>query len=343
MSRRIDEPNASASTFNVSTGLVGSEDIPDYGIRDAVTGSRLRVSNFGSLATHQPVRLAGGAFDGSALDTNQWTETLGVTGSSSLSGGILTMDPGLLITGRVLEQSIKVGRFLPSHPTWFLGRFALGDTGAANNIRRWGVFDANNGIFFELNGATKRLVTRKAGTDTAITTFDAPANWTLDTNFHNYEMRISIGTIFFLIDNLLLHTASFPTTTWAATPHLRIGLETVNSGVVVGTPTLKCPIVSYARFGEANSRPSFLNITSATTTVLKPGPGNLHHILVNKKGTVSATVTIYDNTAGSGTVIGTIDLTTANPGAAAEYDVDANVGITIVTAGSNIDITAVYE
>lgn len=83
---------------------------------------------------------------------------------------------------------------------------------------------------------------------------------------------------------------------------------------------------------------SFTNITTNTTTVLKTGPGILGAITINTKGASSNTATIYDNTAGSGTKIGTID-TTVGVGTLA-YDLAFTTGLTIVTAtGTAPDLT----
>lgn len=310
---------------------------------DNIANALVKVSPFGSIISAEITKLAGGSFHGSALDSNIWTETVGVTGSSSLSGGIITLNPGLLVTGRVLETSAQVGRFAPSHPNFFLGRFAFGDTGDANNIRRIGCFTATDGFFFELNGTTPRLVTRKASSDTAITSFNGTSSaWTIDTDFHNYEVRVTAGTLSFFVDGNWVHTAAFTTTTWGATLHVPIAFESVNSGVVVGTPTLKSSVVSYSRFGEHTGRPLYKNIASATTTVLKTGVGTLHDILINKKGTAGATMTIYDNSAGSGTIIGTFDLTAVNIGGI-DADLDFYTGLTIVTTGATIDVTITWE
>lgn len=56
---------------------------------------------------------------------------------------------------------------------------------------------------------------------------------------------------------------------------------------------------------------NYSNITGQATTVIKTGEGILHAITFNKP-TATATVTLYDNTAASGTKIGTITVP-ANP------------------------------
>lgn len=89
---------------------------------------------------------------------------------------------------------------------------------------------------------------------------------------------------------------------------------------------------------------SFSNITSATTTTVKSGVGQLHSITINK-GAATGVITIYDNTAASGTKIGTITFGAAllsDPPIPALYDVAFATGLTIVTSAAT-DITVAYK
>lgn len=91
-------------------------------------------------------------------------------------------------------------------------------------------------------------------------------------------------------------------------------------------------------------RNSYLNVTTATTTVVKSGDGVLHAIVVNK-AVGSATITIYDNTAASGTKIGTITFPATITGADQQpmvYNAQYTTGLTVVTSGAT-DLTIVYR
>ena len=90
---------------------------------------------------------------------------------------------------------------------------------------------------------------------------------------------------------------------------------------------------------------SFVNITSQTTTVVKSAPGVLRKILINK-AVVAGVVTIYDNTAGSGTKLGTITMpavTLLQSQLQLVFDAICATGITVVTSGASMDITVIYE
>jgi hypothetical protein len=85
----------------------------------------------------------------------------------------------------------------------------------------------------------------------------------------------------------------------------------------------------------------YQNITSQTTTVIKSAPGVLHTVCVNTPAN-GGTITIYDNTAGSGTKIGTVTSETAVVGCVT-YDVAFWTGLTIVTATASPDITVSFR
>lgn len=90
---------------------------------------------------------------------------------------------------------------------------------------------------------------------------------------------------------------------------------------------------------------SFSNITTATTTTVKSGSGFFHSLTINTT-VASSVITIYDNTAGSGTKIGTITLPAvllAEGPNTAIYDVKFSTGLTIVTATGASDITISYR
>jgi hypothetical protein len=87
---------------------------------------------------------------------------------------------------------------------------------------------------------------------------------------------------------------------------------------------------------------SYSHIDTATTTTVKSGAGVLHSINVNSKGTVASTITVYDNTAGSGTVIAILDSLTLS--GTFVFDVSFATGLTLVTTGTVApDITVSYR
>lgn len=82
----------------------------------------------------------------------------------------------------------------------------------------------------------------------------------------------------------------------------------------------------------------FNNITTATTTVVKSRSGILKNIVINT--TAAGAITVYDNTAGSGSKIATFPVSAV----VGTYSYNARFvnGLTIVTAGAS-DITVTFE
>lgn len=85
----------------------------------------------------------------------------------------------------------------------------------------------------------------------------------------------------------------------------------------------------------------YTNITTQTTTTIKSGAGFLHNVVVNTP-LASGVVTMYDNTAGSGSLIGTITfpatLLSTGP-VPVTYNVKFSTGFTVVTSGANLNLT----
>ena len=79
------------------------------------------------------------------------------------------------------------------------------------------------------------------------------------------------------------------------------------------------------------------NVASATTTVVASGPAVLHNVTVNS--TAAGTITIYDNTAASGTKIATLKASVAE--GSYRFNVRCRTGLTVVTAAAS-DITVSF-
>jgi hypothetical protein len=83
--------------------------------------------------------------------------------------------------------------------------------------------------------------------------------------------------------------------------------------------------------------------TTAGVT-LKVGPGNIHHAIVSQISNNSV-VTLYDNTAASGTVIWTSGAMTANanPYTLEFDDIPFSNGLTFAVTGANCSVVWIYE
>ena len=102
---------------------------------------------------------------------------------------------------------------------------------------------------------------------------------------------------------------------------------------------------TFRRDGDASNGAAgiwnYTNINSQATTVVKSSSGILHCLIINTP-TATTTVTMYDNTAASGTKIGTLTIASGQPALSLEYDIEFLNGLTIVTGTANSDITVAY-
>lgn len=79
-------------------------------------------------------------------------------------------------------------------------------------------------------------------------------------------------------------------------------------------------------------------IITATTTVVKTGKGILHAITV--EGGTAGTITVYDNTAASGTKLA--DFSSTNALQTYVFDVAFSTGLTIVTSAAT-SVSVAYK
>lgn len=83
-------------------------------------------------------------------------------------------------------------------------------------------------------------------------------------------------------------------------------------------------------------------LNAAATTTLKTGPGILHGITIGLLGTVASTVTVYDNTAASGTILAVVNSLLLS--GSFLYDIPFTTGLTIVVTGTVApDLTVMYR
>lgn len=124
----------------------------------------------------------------------------------------------------------------------------------------------------------------------------------------------------------------------AADPALVTTISPNSVGIVAlgaATPSNSIPVV--------NAGFTYAHISTSTTTTVKSGAGVLHAIVINTLGTVASNITVYDNTAGSGTVIAVLNSLT-NGEASYTYDVAFTTGLTLVTTGTAApDVTVSYR
>ena len=143
-----------------------------------------------------------------------------------------------------------------------------------------------------------------------------------------------------------ISAASLPLPAGAATQATLSSIDAKFSALGQNTMSASTPVVLSSNHSDIvtkKSASSYAHLNSTGTTTIKSGAGILRRVVVNTRGGITNTLTIYDNTSGSGTVIAAIDTVNGVSGNF-EYNVAFSTGLTVVNAtGTSADITVIYE
>lgn len=168
--------------------------------KDTAMGANQHVSHFGAAKAATTIPVIKGNFPGSSLDTTVWDEIVVSGGTTTVEDGVGKLNTGTNSAGSVKLLSIQQGIFEAGQVTVYQSGVYPG-TGVADNIRRWGLMSADeqDGLFFELNGTTFRVVARKAGSDTAVASasFNGDTSFTPGASNNTYRIHYSAGRALF--------------------------------------------------------------------------------------------------------------------------------------------------
>ena len=320
-------------------------------LQDLVTGKTERISTQRNEVVVPMTRLVGSQFALAAKDTVFWGEA-GTTGSGAVtqSYGQVALATGITADSVAQYQTLRSARYISGANNLFRGNCRV-DAAAAKNGRRWGAYDANNGLWFEFNAAgALELHSRTNGSGSPV---DAAAiasgfngslgaTYSPDVNNHTYEIQYSNSTIYWVIDDLLLHKQTVLTTPLTATMNLPVTLANINSGGGTANTTLWVRNASILRCGEPVTEPRFFHFSAANTTQLKTGAGKLHSIHINTPGGATNVFTVYDGVGVTSAII--VIFTGTGTQGDHQYNVEFQAGLYIVDAtGTACDATIVYE
>lgn len=310
-------------------------------IEDAETGVHVDVEPLGSLKTITPVLLAGTGFGGSTKDTNFWSEA--VTGSGTVTqAGQIIIATGITPNSTSAYTSVRKGRKSPGSTNQFRAVAGLTTEPQANNIRRIGCYDAQDGFFFQVNGLIFGVGSRKGGVDTIVSSgsFNGNLGNTFSPELSLLRLVIDYNAVSakFFINGVLLHTiyslSAFPTTNSLTLP---AKMENINSGGNTTNNTFTVRFASILRLGPLLTSGNYKYMGANGTYILKYGAGTLQTIVnTDNAGTVIA----YDNITAAAPIISSID--TAKALGTLGFSAPFNTGLTIVVGGG-AKITVVYE
>lgn len=306
-------------------------------------------TQFGEQRFAEVTRLVGTQFVGSTVDPNFWTATTANSATVTQANSEILLTSGVNTAGSAQLTSARKARYIAGVSNSYRAFIQLIDTGIANNTRRWGIGSGaslptiTDGAYFKLSGTTFGVATLKGSVETLVTSGSfngASSTYTVTTNAVLFEIFYAQSSVIFAINGVIIHTVSASVSTWSNLINLNIFMDNVNSGNTTSV-TLESRASSIRRYGKLHSSPQNARISgNAATYVLKYGAGMIHRLIFNN--TSGTTVTIYDNTSATGTIIGIITTAAAALGSW-EYEVSFGEGLTIVTTGNGLDMTVVYE
>lgn len=301
-----------------------------------------------------PTRLVGSSFDGTTVDPRFWTATVANDGTVAQANAQIKLSTNTTANGSATLNSVRRARYVSGMGMRYRTQIQV-SAGAANNKRRWGIAwgatmpTVTDGAWFQLNGTTFSIVTCKGTSETKVDSgsFNGciDPSYVIGTDVHSYEIYWTNGKVYFVVDQQLLHTVSASSATWANTMAHYIYMDNVNSSDIETDHTLECRVASIHRLGDLLTQPiSYYQSGTTAGVILKYGAGNLHGIAIGGTSN-NAVVTLYDNTAASGTTVwasGTMGSNTV-PFSVDLKGLPFSIGLTLVISGAAANATVIYE
>jgi len=160
------------------------------------------VSTFGNIITDNPEssRQYVYAYDEKPNEFYDVTAGSGTLTYVSGERSVLLDTNGIASGDLVTRQSHLYHPYHPGTSLKIVQTVVVGDVGKANVRRRWGYFDANNGIFWELDGTTLYLVIRSDTTGSVVDTRIAQTDWNQDQldGTRNFNLDITKANVYWL-------------------------------------------------------------------------------------------------------------------------------------------------
>ena len=238
------------------------------------------------------------------LETDVWdTNTTGTASAvHNPDASNVTMSVGSTAGDRVIRQTRQVMRYIPGRVS--LVSFAIRlETPVAGVRRRFGIFDGNNGAYFEDDGGTYSCVLRSNVTGTPVETRVTRDNWNgdkLDGNGYSqitadpeavqminieYEWYGAGQVIFsYTIDGEThaihkFNTANRLNNVWCSTPFLPIRVEIENVTGAAGTHYIYQGSNSLTQEGEPEKLGTLISYSNPITGTTLPAANTFYPVI----------------------------------------------------------------
>jgi hypothetical protein len=339
-------------------GAPGSEPYLPVEIYDMQEGKEVQVTPIKELRTVSGHRLIGATFVNGFFDNNFWSSGTVTSGELDVSSGSLCLHASSSTTGAAngsaVIQSIRTARFVSGSANEFRGviRISTGIPSSGTNDMRWGLADSTdvstgslkNGFYFRYSNGAFYVGSRLAGTEmnVATTSFNGTVP-TITENYIRYQIVYTNLGASFYVNDLLAHKLTPQQVSLTETVNFKVRAQNVNSGGSNYDSHLEAKVLTVLRLGAERTDPTYKNYAAAASTVLKYGPGFLHHVTVNDPGNTGSSIAIYDSTfTAAANIIATLNTAKTSIGAV-HYELPFNNGLYIVGTGTIGNFTIVYE
>ena len=318
----------------------------------------------GEMRVVTPTRLVGANCEGSSIDSNFWISGVVNNGDVSMSNAAVILSTKTTsVNGIAALYSKRRARYVSGNSMCFRTVIVV-SAGATSNKRRWGLaYNSTmaattssdylaDGAWFQLNGNTFSVVTRRAGVANETKVDSGAFNGTLGLTYDpgttgkTYEIYWTNSKVYFVIGGNLLHTVTASTTTWSSTMNFYIYMDNVNSGGIQTDHTLQVRVASIRRLGALLSQPtSYYHATGTTAGVnLKLSAGNLHGMIISN--VVNASVITLSDSVSAATPA--IFVHTAGATKTEAYAIDFKGlpffdGLRLTVTAQNACLTIIYE
>jgi hypothetical protein len=277
---------------NLKVGIKSQEDLYGFEVEN---------TPIGEMRTVIPYRLIGAGFEGGTIDTQFWVSGVANSGTVVQANGAVTLSTTVTATnGMARFYTYRRARYVSGCSMCYRSVLQC-SAAAANNKRRWGIAYAStmpttgttdlmtDGAWFQFDGTTFGVATRRAGTANETLVASGAFNGTLGVTYtpgiivHTYEIYWTNSHVYFVIDGAVLHTHHADSQTWSSTENFYIYMDTINSNNLQTNHTIECRVASIRRLGPLLTQPaSYYHALGTTAGVnLKLGPGNLHSLILS--------------------------------------------------------------
>ena len=213
---------------------------------------------FDRLRTSTPVTLFDSSQyygDNALVWENQFVGTGAVSNSLNQSSVIMTTG-GTGSTASAIRQTKKTFHYFPGKSQSVSLTFCFTGGGVTNNTRRAGLFDAQNGVYFELAGTTVNMVLRTYTSGSVVESRIPQASWNLDVMNGTGPSGLTLD-----VTKAQIFTADLQ---WLGAGRVRVGFN-INGAVYYVHQFLCANVLTIPYMGTANLPVRFENFNSVGT------------------------------------------------------------------------------